>query len=178
MANIKVAKRYAKSLFMLSVEQKFSETADNDMQLIANTCEENRDLRLLLSNPIIKEDKKVAILNEIFKGKISEITTKFIAIVGRKGRASSLLLIAQEFHKFMNELKGIQEADITTAFPIDSDLKQDFEEIVKGISGKKADLSVSIDEDIIGGFLLKVGDRQIDETIKSKLKSLRVQLLS
>ena len=88
-----------------------------------------------------------------------------------------LPMIAKEFHIQYNIEKGIQEATITTAFDLDEDLKKKFSEIVSELSsGKTVDLGVKINTDIIGGFQLKVGDLQIDESISSKIRKLKLEL--
>ena len=97
-------------------------------------------------------------------------------IITHKNRESLLPSIANEFHNAYNEYKGIGKAYVTTTVPMDKDLRADIEAIVKKLSDKKlVELEEKVDPGLVGGFILQVGDRQIDASIKSKLKSLSLK---
>src|SRR5689334_7012712 len=122
MSDIRVASRYAKSLLDLAAEKGTLEQVRQDMQLLTKTAQESRDFRMLLKNPIIKSDKKLAILNALFGGKVSEMTSKFFQIVTQKSREEVLEAVASEFESQYNLRKGIQTATITTTVPLTDDL--------------------------------------------------------
>lgn len=175
MPNYKAASRYVKSLLGLAEEQGVLDEVHKDMQLIAKTCDNNYDLVVLLQSPIIKHDKKRIILEKIFKGKVNKLTMAIIDIVTRKNREALLPTIAREFHSAYNSFKGIQPASITTTIPLDAELRKEIEKIVKKLSDKKTiELEEKLDKDLIGGFILNVGDKQVDASISSKLKSLKL----
>lgn len=172
----RVAARYVKSLLGLAVEQNALEAVHKDMQLFANACENSRDLVSLLKSPIIKHDKKRAVLDKIFRGKVHELTHAIIDIITRKNREPLLPEIAASFHYAYNEYKGIGKASVITPVPLDAKLRKEVEAIAQKLSQKKeVELQEKIDADLIGGFVLNVGDQQIDASIKSKLKSLKVK---
>ncbi|WP_286755028.1 MULTISPECIES: ATP synthase F1 subunit delta [Roseivirga] len=175
MSEYRIASRYAKSLLDLSVEKGELEQVNNDMQLLVNLASENRDLVLMLKSPIITHDKKLAVLNKVFTGKVSELTMAFFKILTKKHREAYLVGIAKEFHHQYNAHKGIEEATVTTTFPLNDALRKEFENVVKKISNKEVELTEKVDESLIGGFILKIGDRQIDDSVSSKLKALRVE---
>ena len=176
MSDVRVASRYAKSLLELAVEQGKIEEVHKDMMLLDTVCNQNRDFALVLKNPIIKNDKKKAILEAIFGGKVCDLTMAIFDIITRKNRESVLPAIAIEFHHQYNVYKSIETATITTAVKIDDSLRKSFEKIVKQISDKKeVELEEVVDENIIGGYVLKVGDRQLDDSIKSKIKELELK---
>jgi len=176
MAESRVASRYVKSLLGLAVEQNALETVHNDMISFSKVCAENRAFTLMLRNPVIKHDKKKEILNAIFGGKVHALTTAIFEIITKKNREPLLPAIAKEFHIAYNDYKGIGEASVTTAFPLDARLRAEIEQIVKKISDKKqVEIVEKVDAEMIGGFVLNVGDRQIDASIKNKLKALRVK---
>lgn len=175
MTESRVASRYVRSLLGLAVEQGELETVYQDMLLITKVCSGNHDLVVLLRSPIIKHDKKKVILEKIFGGKVSKLTMAIIDIITRKNREAILPAIASEFHVAYNEFKGIQKATITTTIALDDKLKAEIETIVKKLSNRKSiELEEKIDKDLIGGFVLNVGDKQIDASVSSKLKSLKV----
>lgn len=176
MSEIRIASRYAKSLLTLSVERGSLEDTKKDIDLFIKVCDENRDLVLLLRNPIVKNTKKNAIINQIFGAKLSELTLAFFGIIARKGREKFLPQIAEAFITLYNEHKGIIKAEVTTTFALTADLRKEVEKVVQEISGKTVSLTEVVDEDIIGGFIIKVGDRQIEDTISSKLNVLRREM--
>ncbi|WP_017730360.1 ATP synthase F1 subunit delta [Nafulsella turpanensis] len=173
MSEIRVASRYAKSLIELAKEKGVLEEVHNDMQLFSQTVESNRDLYLMLKNPIMGNDKKYAVLKAIFGDKVTEMTNAFFKIVSRKNREENLPAVAKEFHARYNIEKGIVAAEVTTTFPLTDEMRKEFRAIVEKISGKKAELSEKVDKSLIGGYVLKVGDRQIDESIQSRLVDLK-----
>jgi F-type H+-transporting ATPase subunit delta len=170
----RVASRYAKSLLELSIEQKVVEDVYNDMALFAGIAEQNPQFARILKNPIIPHERKRNIIQALFKDKVSKLTTSFVDLIVRRHREEYLHLVAKEFVVQYKTYKGIQSAVITSAVPLTDTQLENFISIVKKISGKsKVDISTRIDESIIGGFVLQVGDRQVDQSVRSKLNSLR-----
>ncbi|WP_242926101.1 ATP synthase F1 subunit delta [Pontibacter vulgaris] len=173
MSDIRVASRYAKSLIELAEEKGILEQVQNDMKLFSATVQGNRDFQLLLRNPIVKSDKKQAIINGIFKGKVQEMTLAFFNIVARKNRESVLEFIAEEFQKQYNEIKNIQRASVTTATPLSAELRNELGQRLATQTGKFIELEEIIDPTLIGGFVLRVGDKQIDSSVKYNLRKLK-----
>jgi len=176
MADSRAVSRYVKSLLGLAVEKNALESVYQDMLLFTKVCEENRAFELMLKNPIIRHSKKNDILHKIFEGKVHALSMAIFDIITRKNREPLLPGIAREFHTAYNLYKGIGRAYITTAIPLDSQLRSEFENIVKQLSEKtEVELTEKVDKEMIGGFLLNIGDRQIDASIKNKLKALKVK---
>jgi F-type H+-transporting ATPase subunit delta len=176
MADIRAASRYVKSLLHLAVEQKALDQVHNDMLMFSKIVKSNRDFLLMLRNPIIKHDKKRDILERLFKGKVHGLTMAILDIITRKNREPLLPSIAEEFHNAYNEYKGIGKASIITAFPLDAKLKAEFEKLAVKYSDKdNVELLEHVDADMIGGFVLNIGDRQVDASIKNKINALKVK---
>jgi len=173
MSDIRVASRYAKSLLDLAIEKGNVEAVRQDMLLLAKTVRENRDYQLMLKNPIIKHDKKLAILKAIFDGKVTPMTSLFLEIVTRKNREAVLESMPEEFEKQYNLKNNIQRATVTTAVPLDPKLRDEFSRMVSAKTGGTVDLEEKVDPSLIGGFVLTIGDTQIDDSIKSSLQRLR-----
>lgn len=176
MSDNRVAKRYAKSLLDLAKEKGVLDAVHDDMQALNQVVKENRNLLLALKNPVLKQDKKKKILAAIFPD-AQDMTKAIFDIINRKNRANVLPEIAVEFHKQYNVFRGIQVAQITTATPLNDELREQFISLIKEISEKDTiQLQEKINHDIIGGYVLTVGDKQIDDSIKSKLNHLRRDL--
>ncbi len=173
MQGTRVASRYAKSFIDLTMEQGVLEQAYNDMNFILDVCKSNHDFAVFLKSPVIKADKKQAVLKEVFKGKLNKVTDAFIHLIAAKTRAIFLIEIAQEFINQYKEKKKILTAVVTTANGIDDVIRKKIMEIVKGKGNSEVVLEEKINKDIIGGFILRIGDTQVDASIARKLNSLK-----
>jgi F-type H+-transporting ATPase subunit delta len=168
-----VASRYAKSLIDLAIATRQLDEVHKDMQLINEVCTNNHDFVLMLESPIIKTDKKMAIFKKIFDGKISATTLAFLNIIATKRREGYIDDIARSFDDQFKAYMGITKAIITTAVPLDSSTKKKIMELVKNNAKGEVELTEKIDKSLIGGFVLKVNDQQVDTSIKRKLNDLR-----
>jgi F-type H+-transporting ATPase subunit delta len=176
MADSRAVSRYVKSLLDLALEQKVLENVHLDMVFFSKVYDENKAFALMLKSPVIPHDKKREILAKIFNGKVNNLTMSFFDIITRKNREPLLGAIAKEFHNAYNEHKGIRKATVTSAVPLDAKLRSEFETLVRKYSEKKeVELIERVDPEMIGGFVLKIGDRQIDASIRNKIKTLKVK---
>jgi F-type H+-transporting ATPase subunit delta len=179
MTESRIASRYAKSLIELSQEQGLLEIVKNDMADFAATCKSSRDLMMMLKNPIINEQKKDSAIRALFASSFNPLTIRFFELVVKKSRSELLTETASEFLKLYNQLKGIQEATLITSVEIDDNIKNQFLIIVQNIS-KKSNITLihKINPSLIGGFILRVGDKQIDDSVSSQLVKLKTELTS
>ncbi|MDB5269511.1 MAG: synthase subunit delta [Hymenobacter sp.] len=177
MADQRVAARYAKSLLDLGQEMGTLDAVKADMDLLSKTMAESRELRLLLRNPIVKHDKKLAILKAIFEGKVSDMTLRFFTILTDKNRESAIEGIGPEFLAQYNVLQGIQSAQVTSATPLTAASRAEMQALVTKQTGHAdVQLSEKVDPELIGGFVLRVGDKQIDDSVRTSLRKLRTSL--
>jgi len=172
MQGTKVASRYAKSLLGLALETGVLEKVYADMKLISTTCKANPELSLMLRSPIIKSDKKEVILKEIFAGKVDKLTMSFIDIITRKRREMYLEVIAAAFIEQYKANKKILTAIVTTAAGLDDELRAKVLAAVKNSLNSEVELHEKVNADLIGGFIIRVGDRQDDTSIRTKLLKL------
>lgn len=176
MAYSRVASRYVKSLLSLAVEQKAVEAVHSDMQLFAQVCRSSREFVLMLNSPVIRHEKKRVVLETLFKGKVHALTMAIIDILTLKNREPLLPAIATEFHTAYNDYMGIGKASVITTQPLDANLRKEIETIVRKLSNlKQVELDEKVDKDLIGGFILNVGDQQVDASVRSKLKALKLK---
>ncbi len=175
MSTSRIALRYAKPLLELAVEKKVLDEVKKDMDGFSTVCSENRSFVAMLESPIIAHLKKAEILEKIFKGKVHELTLSVFAIIARKNREAILPHVARQFSKLYNEKMGFQEAKVTTTFPLDKELRSKIEKIISDVTGKKPLLTEKVDPEIVGGYVLELGDRQIDESVYGQLKELSLR---
>ncbi|MBD1434068.1 F0F1 ATP synthase subunit delta [Sphingobacterium sp. DN00404] len=167
-----VASRYAKSLLDLAEEQGQLDAVKGDIDGVVSVLKSNTELLAILKNPIISGDKKRHILAAIFEGNINPIILSFFYILVNKGRAAILLDIAQEFVREYNEAKGIVKASVTSATALSEANLADLQKIITEEIKAEVILKNNIDPSLIGGFVVRVGDRQIDASIAGKLNKL------
>jgi F-type H+-transporting ATPase subunit delta len=179
MSNYRVASRYSKSLLELAIESNKLEKVKTDMEMFINLCQECRPFLNFIKNPIIHVYKKLAVLQKLFEHRVDELTYKFIDIITRKGREDILPEIGQQFLQEYRIFKKIEIVDVTAPIKLDEDLKRKFMALSSKIVGenKKVELKEHIDEDLLGGYILKIGDRQIDDSVASKLRDLKKKLI-
>ncbi len=173
MKGIRVSYRYAKSLMMLAIDQKMLEDAYRDMKMLSDICQQNHDFVVVLKSPIIKSDKKIAIIQAIVKGKLSPIVDGFIKIIATHRREGYLVEIAHSFVAQYKEYNKVSVAEITSASKLDDVQRKKIAEAVKKVVGQDVELVEKINADIIGGLIVRVGDRQFDASISRKLKELK-----
>jgi F-type H+-transporting ATPase subunit delta len=171
-----VAARYAKSLIELAKEKNVVEAVYEDMKLFKDTADKNRGLMLALKSPVVRHEKKLAILKAIFQDKVNPVSFSIFTIITKKNRESILDAIADEFITAYNEYQGIQKATVITSTPLTEDLRKQFNNIVATATGKTVELEEKVDTSLIGGYLLRVNDRQIDASLRSRLNELKLQL--
>jgi len=176
MPNPRLASRYAKSLLDLAVERGQLEQAYADMQVMQQICKGNPDFVNLLRSPILKSDAKRKIIETITKGNISELTTAFNALLVGKGRESVLPEIITAFISQYKQHKNIHIVKLVTAIPVSDSVKSAIINQVKKAGGiENVELVESVDPDIIGGFVLQVGDKLVDASISYNLRTIARQ---
>jgi F-type H+-transporting ATPase subunit delta len=176
MPNPRLASRYAKSILDLAVEKGQLEKVFADMKWLHDIIKSNRDFVALLRSPVIKADKKKKILDAIIAKRVSELTAGFITLLVAKNRESNLPEITTSFINLYKENKNIHTVKLTTAIPVSDAVKKSIINQVKKSSGyENIELEEKVDENIIGGFVLQIGDRLIDASIAYDLKAIARQ---
>jgi F-type H+-transporting ATPase subunit delta len=176
MQNPRLAARYSKSLLDLSVEQNQVDTVLADIQLLDNVCLHSKDFSNMLRSPIIKADKKLAIIEAVLGSKLSALTKGFIKLLVNKGREANLPEMAHAFIGQYKELKNIKTVKITTASPLNEAVKNRIlQNATATVSNSKVDLVEAVDADLIGGFVLEMDDKLFDASIRRDLQEVRAQ---
>ncbi len=179
MAVATVAARYAKSLLDLAQEQGLTETMYKDMQFFKNTVDQSRPLMLMLKNPIVRAEKKSAVLRAAFTNRVNPITMAFFEIIAKKNREGIMDAIAEQFISQYNILKSIERATVITTVPLTAIQRDKFKAMVMQTTGcKLVELEEKLDSNLIGGYVLRVGDQQVDGSIRSQLNDLRLKFLN
>ena len=173
MSELTVASRYAKSLIDLSGEQGSVETIRADMELFLKTLRANPQLKAVLANPIVSHKKKTTILDDVFFNKVDKISIAFFKLMVSKGRGEVLYHTAHEFIDQYDVIENIVKASVVSAATLSEENKNTIIAEIKEVTKGTVLLNAKVDPSLIGGFILTVGDRQVDTSISGDLKKIR-----
>jgi|AntAceMinimDraft_5_1070358.scaffolds.fasta_scaffold00580_8 F-type H+-transporting ATPase subunit delta len=172
MSESRAAIRYAKAILDLAADKKATDAVEKDMRSVLATISDSAELRQLLSNPVISGTKKKVILSKIFKGSHT-ISEGLIEMLVDNKRVSILNEVALKYIILNEQQKGKDVAYVTTAVLMDAAMEKKILKQVANITGNKVTVENTVDESIIGGFVLRVGDLQYDASIANKLNNLK-----
>ncbi len=168
-----VAIRYAKSLIGLAEEKGVLDVVKTDLEGVVKLAEDSHDFTVFLKSPVIDPLKKKQILLKMFDGKVNDLTLSLFGLTAEKKRESILLDIAKTFLKLYNNQKGIVEVNLSSAVAMEAGLKEELRSKLSKQSGKTIQFSEEVDPDLIGGYVLRVEDRQIDMSVRNQLSEIR-----
>ncbi len=169
----RAALRYAKAALSLANQQNKASKINQDMNLIDNTIAENKDLQSFLNNPVFKADEKLKALDAIFSSKIDTVTSGIIKLLVKNKRLVLLPFVAKQFQILFKKSQNVASAKVITAVPLTDDLKEKVLQKIKSETNNEVTIENIVDESILGGFILQIGDKQIDASISGKLSNLR-----
>ena len=175
MRNIKAASRYAKALMDLSLETKKTDDVYADIVSLSETIKGSTELQTVLNSPIINGAKKQEIFNSLFAGKFNELSINYINLLVGKKREALLPEISTQFILQYKLYKNIVTAEVTSAVKLTPELTKKVLTLVK--HDGEVEIIEKIDASLIGGFIVKVGDKQIDASIAKKFKDLRKEII-
>lgn len=175
MTGTRAAARYAKAILEMAQAQGNAAQVNEDMALIAATIKENGELAGFINNPTIKGEVKESALKEIFAS-TGGITHGLFQLLQENKRFEILGHIAAEYKTQFDVMNGVEEATVTTAFPITPELEAKVLDKIKQFSDKKITLKNIVDPAIIGGFILRIGDRQFNASVANRLQALKREL--
>ncbi|MFT6370821.1 MAG: F-type H+-transporting ATPase subunit delta [Maribacter sp.] len=168
----RAAVRYAKAILDLAADKRVTDAVEKDMRSIVTTVSDSKELRQMLASPVITGTAKKDILSKIFKNSHA-ISEGLIALLVENKRISILNEVALKYIIINEQLKGKDVAYVTTAVPMDATMEKKILKQVTAITGNEVTLENTVDENIIGGFVLRVGDLQYDASIANKLNNLK-----
>jgi F-type H+-transporting ATPase subunit delta len=168
-----IAERYAKSLFDLSLEKGKLEQVRKDMDLMVDVCLNNRDFRQMLISPVIRPDKKSAVMDDVFAGKIEAISKQFYHLLCQKRREKYLEGIAKQFIAKYKKYHNILVIEIRSAAPLSKELRDKIVAIIETRSKGTVELVELIDTKLIGGFIVSDEGRRYDASLTTTIKKLK-----
>jgi F-type H+-transporting ATPase subunit delta len=179
MQNPRLANRYAKSLLTLAIEKNELDTVYEDIEFLHTVAKVNKEFVVVLRSPVIPSEKKESIISAVTSGRISDLTYLFIRLLIRKGREMNLPDITAAFIEQYKAHRQIYSVKLTTATPASDELKQSIVTQIKSQTAlKNIELTAVVDDKLIGGFKLQIGDKLVDASIAYDLNEIRKQFLN
>ncbi|RMD49555.1 MAG: F0F1 ATP synthase subunit delta [Ignavibacteria bacterium] len=176
MSEFNVSTRYAKALMEIAEEKNLFDTVSEDMDLVEKTLASSKELRKIIASPIVDSEKKKSIVKAVFENKISPEVLNFLTFVLVKNRDDLFYDIVRRFTELRDVKAGIVNVDITSAVELDDNSRSKMIEKFENYSGKKIRANFSVDDSIIGGFLVRIGDTVVDASVTHQLAELKKQL--
>jgi F-type H+-transporting ATPase subunit delta len=174
----KISVRYAKALFALAKEAGLLDPLKKDIELLQQCIHEIPELSDVIHSPVIKASEKTRLFEELFRTSFHTITLSFIKLVLGKRREEYLAGISRYFLALLKKEQGIQPAEVVTAVPLDESTRQSVLKLITRRYNTQVELNEAVDEKLIGGFVLRIGDQQIDASIALKLKRIQNELIN
>jgi F-type H+-transporting ATPase subunit delta len=168
----RAAIRYAKAILETAVSSGKANQVNDDMKTIIAAVDSSADLQDFLASPIIKSDLKMNALTEVF-GSVQAETKSLFRLLQENKRFEILVAIATQYNTQFDEMNGVEVAKVTTAFPITAELEAQILAKAATISTKKLTIQNTIDPSIIGGFILRIGDKQYNASVSNRLQELK-----
>lgn len=173
----KISVRYAKSLLLFAKEKGIVEEIKKDLELISNSFISTPQITLILESPVHKTSDKLKLIKQLYATLVSSHCMKFLELAIQNKREFFLKDIIRNFDDFYRRDKGIKKAVLTTATSIDNVTREKIIEMIKNFAKSKIELSEQTNEALIGGFILRIEDQQIDSSVLLKLKKIEQELL-
>lgn len=172
-----ISKTYGEALYELALQENKTDLFLEEVKEVLEAFHENPDFYKLLNHPQIPKEEKIKVVEEVFKGRISEELTGFLTIIISKERNNELDAILDYFIQRVKDEKGIGTAVVTTAVALGEVRKAQVEEKLLATTGyKQMEIQYEVDESLIGGMVIRIKDRVVDSSIKTKLSQIQKQL--
>ncbi len=172
-----MAGRYAGSLFELAKEAKAISTVEADLGRFEKILSESADLRRLVESPVFSADEQFKAIGAVLdKARIGGLVGNFLRVVAKNRRLFAVPQMIRAFRLIAAEDRGEATAEVTSAHALTAAQEKELAATLKGVAGKDVAVNLTVDPSILGGLVVKIGSRQIDTSLKTKLNSLKLAL--
>lgn len=178
MLSLQLAIKYSRAMFLLAQEEGKLVEYGQELQSLADGLESAPELKAFLESPMIPRQAKQEAAEKIFAGELSPMVMNFLRLLLDKQRVSIFREIVRQYENFANEAQGILVADVTTARDLSDSLGERLMAKLGEVTGKKIKLRKHLDEKLLGGAVVRMGDRLLDGSLRSRMKALEAQLLA
>lgn len=173
-----ISKTYGDALFELALEEDKVDALLEETQQLRKVLSENDEFGRLMNHPKINKEEKIQVAKNVFEGRMSEELLGFLVIIISKGRYKDLDAVLDYFTEEVKKYKGIGIATVTTAVPLREEQCRKIEQrLLDTTSYTTMEMNYLLDKSLIGGMVIRIGDRVVDSSISTKLNNLQKELL-
>ena len=174
-----VSNTYGEALFELAVEEGKEDVFLDEIVVIRQAIKENPDFSRLMEHPQILKEQKLEVLENVFKGRISDELMGFLSLIVTKDRYDDIDSILEYYVNGIKALKGVGVASVKSAAELSDTLKKEIEKkLLETTSYKSMEIDYSVDPELIGGIVIRIGDRVVDNSVQTKLNKLQHELMN
>lgn len=174
--DLAVARVYARSLLALAEEDGISDGVQPELAGLAAEVEGHPELAAFLASPLVGERHRAEALEAMFRGRLADLVLDTLQVMNGKGRLGLLRALALAFQEELDRLRGRVDVAVTTAIPLSDELRERVRSVVAERSGKQPRLVESVDPEILGGIVLRIGDRKLDASVANELRHMDQRL--
>jgi len=171
-----VSSRYAEALYNVAVQNQELDEVEQELNFIVGMVESLNDFKKILYHPIITVQEKKVFLENVFKDNISSVTKNFLFLLVDHHRQFFLKDILKVYKEYANKTREITQAQVFSAVELNTEEKVRIEQIIQRYTGKKVETTFNVDPSLIGGVILRIGDKIIDGSVRAKLDNLKEHL--
>ena len=173
----KINIRYAKAFFLLAKEKNLTVELRKDAKIIANVCETSSDFILLLESPVVKTSNKVKAIKSVFEGRVNPLMVNFLALIIENNREKYLPGIFRNLEDLYRQEEGIKSVVLTSAQPMEEAVVLQIRKMLESELNAKVELTQKVNEELIGGYVVRFDDKQYDASIATQIKKIKEKLL-
>ena len=171
-----IANRYAEALFQIGEEENKTDNLYNELKEVSSLMNTNKDLNNVMKSPLVSKKEKIQLIDTLFAGKVDNDLKNFLKILIEKGRITSINAIGETYKELLNEKNNILEGYVISAVPMNDEKIKELETELSKKYNKNITLENKVDKSVLGGVLVRLGNTEIDGTIKTRLNGLKNQL--
>jgi len=172
-----VASRYAQSLFDIALEAKSLDKVEQQLGEFETLIADSEDLRRLIESPVFSTDEQLKAISAIAdKAGLDGVFGNFLKVVASNRRLFALPGMIEAFRAIADEHRGVVTAQVASAFELTADQEKELKATLKDVAGKDVEVDVTVDPSLLGGLIVKIGSRQIDTSLRTKLQSMKLAL--
>ena len=177
MKRSRVAKRYAKAIFEAALELKSLDQLEADFESLGKSYDESQEFRNLLNSPVVPNDTKSSVFAEIFEKRLSKAAFQFVSLLISKNREALLPQVIEDFRRLADQHRGIVRGSVHSVLPLSASQLKTLKSKMDKITGKDVVFTQEIDESLLGGVLVQIGDTVYDASLRNQLGKLRENLI-
>lgn len=178
MLTTQLSQKYAKAIFEVAVEENKIAEFGAELSAVGEAVEGHQELKLFISNPQVKAEAKKEVFGKLFKEEVSPLVYNFFMLLIDKRREALLKEISLAYKALANEAQGVVEAKVTVASALSPEQKEKLVKKLEVTTGKKVVIETKIDQSILGGVIVRIGDKLIDGSVVRQMQALKAQLLA